>query len=235
MESDQRIFAGRVVLVTGGSRGIGFATALSFLRQGAFVAICGQDAPRLAAAEKALAVAGTVFAKVADVGDRRQANALVESTHRRLGDIDVLVNNAGRLWSGPFVAQPPEIIDQVLDSNIKGVLYMAHAVLPGMLARSAGVIVNVASGAGLVGYAELASYCASKFAVVGFTESLAQEVSARGVRVYAVCPGAVDTDMQHQYSGTRLGMAPERVAEKILALAGPGVPLRPGGCLEIPA
>ena len=150
------------------------------------------------------------------------------------GDIDVLVNNAGRLWSGPFAAQPPETIDRVLDSNIKGVLYMAHAVLPGMLARGAGVIVNVASGAGLAGYAELASYCASKFAVVGFTESLAQEVSARGVRVYAVCPGAVDTDMQQQYSGTRLGMAPARVAEKILALAGPRAPIRPGGCLEIP-
>ncbi|HYA37065.1 MAG TPA: SDR family oxidoreductase, partial [Candidatus Methylomirabilis sp.] len=197
-------------------------------------AICAQEAPRLAAAEKALTNSGTVFAAIADVGDRRQVNALVESTRRRLGDIDVLVNNAGRLWSGLFAEQPPETIDQVLECNIKGVMNTTRAVLPDMLARGTGVIINVASGAGLTGYAGLASYCASKFAVVGFTESLAQEVITRGVRVYAVCPGAVNTDMQRQYSGTRMGIAPGRVAEKILSLAGPRAPIRSGGCLEIP-
>ena len=102
-----------------------------------------------------------------------------------------------------------------------------------MLARGSGVIINIASGAGLTGFAELASYCASKFAVVGFTESLAQEVAAQGIRVYAVCPGRVDTDMQREYSGRRMGMPPERVAEKILALAGPRPPIRSGRCLEI--
>jgi len=234
MESDKKSVDDRVILVTGGSRGIGFATALAFVKQGARVAFCGQDAPRLAAAEKTLATSGTVFAAIADIGDRRQVNALVESTRRRLGDIDVLVNNAGRLWGGLFAEQPPETIDQVLDSNIKGVMYTTRAVLPDMLARGTGVIINVASGAGLTGYAGLASYCASKFAVVGFTESLAQEVVTRGVRVYAVCPGAVDTDMQRQYSGTRVGIAPERVAEKILSLAGPRSPIRSGSCLEIP-
>ncbi|HXZ46760.1 MAG TPA: SDR family oxidoreductase [Pseudolabrys sp.] len=233
MESNKKTLDDRVILVTGGSRGIGFATARAFVKQGARVAICGQDPLRLAAAEKALITSGTVFAAVTNVGDRRQVNALVESTRRRLGEIDVLVNNAGRLWSGLFAEQPPETIDPVLDINIKGVMYMTRAVLPGMLARGTGVIINVASGAGLTGYAELASYCASKFAVVGFTESLAQEVVTRGVHVYAVCPGAVDTDMQRQYSGTRMGIAPERVAEKILSLAGPRAPIGSGGCLEI--
>lgn len=233
MESNLKLFAGRVVLVTGGSRGIGFATAQAFLQQGARVAICGRDAARLAAAEKALTPSGTIYAAVADVGDHDQVGDLVSSTRRQLGEIDVLVNNAGRLWSGPFAEQPPETIDEVLDCNVKGVMIMTRAALPGMLARGSGVIVNVASGAGLTGFAELATYCASKFAVVGFTAALAEELRGSGVRTYAVCPGSVDTDMQQEYSGKRVGMAPARVAEKILALAGPRAPARPGHCLEI--
>ncbi len=233
MEPNQKIFIGRTVLVTGGSRGIGLATARAFLQQGARVAICGQDATRLAVADKTLRTSGTVFSRVADVGDRRQAGDLTEAVRRELGEIDILVNNAGRLWSGPFAEQPPERIDEVLDSNVKGVMYMTRAALPGMLARGAGVIVNVASGAGLVGYAGLAVYCASKFAVVGFTAALAEELRDSGVRAHAVCPGAADTDMQRQYSGIRLGLAPARVADKILALAGPRAPIYPGQCLEI--
>jgi len=233
MESNQKIFAGRIVLITGGSRGIGFATAQAFLQQGARVAICGQDAERLAAAEKALTAWGAIHAAIADVGDHIQVSDLVGSTRRKLGDIDVLVNNAGRLWSGPFAEQPPETIDELVDSNVKGVMIMTRTVLPGMLARGSGIIVNVASGAGLTGFAGLATYCASKFAVVGFTASLAEELHGSGVRAYAVCPGSVDTDMQREYSGQRAGMAPGRVAEKILALAGPRAPVRPGRCLEI--
>lgn len=233
MESNQKTFSGRVVLVTGGSRGIGFATARAFVQQGARVAICGRDATRLAAAEKTLGIAGTGFAGLTDIGDRTQAGDLVDSARRQLGEIDVLVNNAGRLWSGPFAEQPPETIDALLDCNVKGVMVMTRLVLPGMLARGSGVIINVASGAGLTGFAGLAAYCASKFAVVGFTAALAEELQGSGVRAYAVCPGSVDTDMQREYSGRRLGMAPERVAEKILALAGPRPPVRPGRCLEI--
>jgi len=233
MERNQKIFAARVILVTGGSRGIGFATAQAFLQQGARVAICGLDAARLATAEKALTAWGTIYAAVADVGDPVQVSDLVESTRRQLGEIDVLVNNAGRLWSGPFAEQPPDTIDEMLDSNVRGVMIMTRTVLPGMLARGSGVIVNVASGAGLTGFAGLAAYCASKFAVVGFTAALAEELRESGVRIYAVCPGSVDTDMQREYSGQRAGMAPGRVAEKILALAGPRPPVRPGRCLEI--
>ena len=233
MESNQKIFAGRVVLITGGSRGIGFATARAFLKQGARVAFCGRDGARLAAAATVLATSGTVFARVADISDRGQAGDLVNATRHELGEIDILVNNAGRLWCGPFAEQPPEMIDEVLDTNIKGVMYMARAVLPGMLARAAGAIVNVASGAGLTGFAGLAAYSASKFGVVGFTAALAEELRESGVRAYAVCPGAVATDMQQEYSGRRMGLDPGHVAEKILALAGPRPPARPGRCVEI--
>jgi len=222
-----------VVLVTGGSRGIGFATAQAFLRQGARVAICGRNATRLAEAEKRLAESGTVLARVADVGDCTQARELTDVTRRQLGEIDVLVNNAGSLWSGPFAEQPPETIDAVLAGNVNGAMYMTRAALPAMLARGSGVIINVASGAGLTGFAGLATYCASKFAVVGFTAALAEELRGSGVRAYAVCPGSVDTDMQLEYSGRRMGMPAARVAEKILALAGPRPPIRPGRCLEI--
>ncbi|OGI49372.1 MAG: hypothetical protein A3E57_05790 [Candidatus Muproteobacteria bacterium RIFCSPHIGHO2_12_FULL_60_33] len=233
MESNKKSFVDRVVLITGGSRGIGFAIARAFLEQGARVVICAKDSHRLKEAENHLSHLGTVAAIEADVRDRAQVQRLIEECRRRLGEIDVLVNNAGRAWSGPFAEQPPEKIDEVVDANVKGVLYVTRAVLPHMLARGSGVIINIASGAGLTGFAELASYCASKFAVVGFTESLAQEVAAQGIRVYAVCPGRVDTDMQREYSGRRMGMPPERVAEKILALAGPRPPIRSGRCLEI--
>lgn len=234
MESDKKSFAGRVVLVTGGSRGIGFATARAFLEHGARVAFCAQDGRRLQEAEKNLSALGTVAAIEADVRDRAQGLNLVQECRRQLGEIDVLINNAGRAWSGPFAGQPPEKIDEVLDANVKGVLYVTRAVLPHMLARGAGVIINVASGAGLAGFAGLAVYCASKFAVVGFTESLALEVTAHGIRVYAVCPGRVDTDMQREYSGKRMGMPPARVAHEVLRLAAGQARVRPGSCLEIP-
>jgi 3-oxoacyl-[acyl-carrier protein] reductase len=108
-------------------------------------------------------------------------------------------------------------------------MLVTRATLPIMLEHG-GVIVNVASGAGLSGFPDLVSYCASKFGVVGFTESLHREVGSAGVRVYGLCPGKVATDMQVLYSGARVGMAPEKVAERILRLAGAHPGARPGRC-----
>jgi 3-oxoacyl-[acyl-carrier protein] reductase len=221
---------GRTVLITGGSRGIGYATAAAFLAHGARVAISARDGTRLAAAAQAL---GAPFAQAADVRDWRAVEALVRAVEARLGPVEVLVNNAGVVWVGEFAAQEPAAIDALLDVNVKGVLYATRALLPGMLARGRGTIVNVASGVGLHGFPQLASYCASKFAVVGFTESLAAELEGSGVRVFGVCPGRVATDMQVQYSGAKVGLAPERVAERIVQLAGDSPGARPGQCVAM--
>jgi 3-oxoacyl-[acyl-carrier protein] reductase len=102
-----------------------------------------------------------------------------------------------------------------------------------MLQQRQGIIINVSSGAGLTGFSELVTYCASKFAVVGFTESLDQEVGRYGIRVYGICPGRVATDMQKQYSGRKIGMPPEQVAAAILKLAGPHPTIGTGRCLTV--
>lgn len=134
---------------------------------------------------------------------------------------------------GQFTEQPLASIEEIIDVNVKGLLYTTHAVLPVMLAQQNGVIVNVSSGAGLHGFAGLAAYCASKFAVVGFTESLAAEVRCRGISVFGICPGRVATDMQVEVSGQRAGIAPDRVAEKILELTKRGSLHGAGRCLTI--
>ncbi len=231
--ADSTAFAGKTVVITGGSRGIGYATAQAFLAQGARVAICALDAARLAAAEQALSERGEVFALRADVADYGALEAFFAQVQSRFGPVEVLVNNAGVVWAGAFATQPREALDAVVDVNVRGVLYATRLALPVMLARRRGVIVNVASGAGLAGFAHLAVYCSSKFAVVGFTAALAEELRDSHVRVHALCPGRVATDMQVQYCGRRIGMPPERIAEAILRLAGEHPPVAPGRCLEL--
>jgi len=177
---------------------------------------------------------GEVLAVPADVADCKQLTALVRSARKHVGPVDVLVNNAGTAWFGDFVDEDYASMDAVIDVNVKGVMHLTRMVLPEMLERGAGVIVNVASGAGLSGFAGLVSYCASKFAVVGFTEALDLEVRECGVRVYAVCPGRVATDMQKRYSGHKVGMPPERVAERIVQLAGAMPGAKTGSCVTLP-
>ncbi|MFQ6022192.1 MAG: SDR family oxidoreductase [Acidiferrobacterales bacterium] len=233
MRRKKNTFVSQTVVVTGGSRGIGYATARTFLERDARVAICALNQQRLHDAAASLMQLGEVEAVQADVTQYSDVEAFIEKTNKRFGRIDILVNNAGLAWEGDYSDESKESIDNIIDVNVKGVLYAARAVLPYMREAKRGVIVNVSSGAGLTGFAGLATYCTSKFGVVGFTESLAQEVERLGIRVYAVCPGRVATDMQELVSGRRIGMSPERVAEKIVALAGLNPPIRIGKCLEV--
>ncbi len=226
-------FVDKTVIVTGGSRGIGLCTARSFLDHGASVAICAIHGERLQQAVTELGRSDRLLAEVADVSDVAAVDRFVDNVYRRFGRIDVLVNNAGILYAGPFVAQPLASISAVIDVNVKGLLITARRVLPHMLDRRDGVIINVSSGAGLSGFGGIAVYCASKFAVVGFTESLDQEVRDQGIRVYGICPGRVATDMQRQFSGRPIGMPPERVATRIVGLAGSHPQARTGRCLTI--
>lgn len=223
----------QIVLVTGGSRGIGFATAQAFLDKGARVAICSVNSERLSQAEQQLRLRGEVEAISTDLRDFNQVQQFVDRAHERFGRIDTLVNNAGHAWSGDFVEQSIESIDKTIDVNVKGVLYAARAVLPIMIEQKSGSIINVSSGAGLSGHPGLVSYCASKFGVVGFTESLDQEVRSQGIRVFGICPGRVATDMQKAVLGKKVGMSPEKIAQKIVQLAGSNPPVCTGECLVV--
>lgn len=228
----QQDFSGQVVLVTGGSRGIGYATAAAFLASGARVAICALNAERLASSLDALGKLGEVAGWRADVADYAAMQQLVKLTLERFGRIDVLVNNAARLAVGNFAEQGQEAIDEVIDVNVKGTLYATRAVLPHLLGNGAGCVINMSSSLGTFGLPRVVAYCASKFAIVGFTQALAKEVTEAGVRVYGITLSMSATDMQVQFSGYRQGMPPEIVAEEVLLLAGPNPPIAPGDCLD---
>lgn len=223
----------KVALVTGGSRGIGFETVKLFLEEGYRVATCAVSKTNLEQAVDDLGSRGELYTSVVDVSDPKQGKAFVGEVRAKFGTIDVLVNNAGVAWTGEFVRQATKSMNEIIDVNVMGVLYMTRWVLPVLLEKKSGTIINVASGAGQAGIARSATYSASKFAVVGFTESLAAEVEEQGVRVYAICPGPVATDMQLRIVGKKVGMPPEKIARAIVKLTGSHPPIKPGACLEI--
>jgi len=223
----------RVVLITGASRGIGYATARAALEAGARVVLGSKTPEPLAQAATELGTLGEVAQRPIDVADCADMEAFVALALERFGRADVLVNDAGVAWAGPFAEMPPAEIESAVSVNVGGVLYGTRAVLPHMLEVGGGTVINISSGAGHSGIGGLAAYCASKFAVNGFTEALADEVGDAGVDVFAVCPGRVATDMQETISGRRQGMAPERIAEAVLNLLGPRPPVRPGQCLDV--
>lgn len=220
----------KVVVITGGTRGIGFATAQAFLQRGACVALCGRQTDTADAARRQLRGRDRLVTHAVDVRDWQAVERFVQSVRTELGPIGVLVNSAGIAHVGPFAAQAWSSMAELIDVNVKGAMFASRAVLPHMIEAADGVIVNIASGAGLSGFANLVSYCTSKFAVVGFTEALDLEVRERGVRVYGLCPGKVATDMQVLYSGAKVGMPPERIADKVVELAAPGSRARTGRC-----
>jgi NAD(P)-dependent dehydrogenase (short-subunit alcohol dehydrogenase family) len=179
--------AGRRALVTGGAKGIGRAIARRLAAEGASLALIGRDAAALAAARDEL---GADVA-VADVTDHEAFAQAIGA----LGAIDVMVNNAGSGLSAPFLKSGPADWQAMLAVNLVSAFTGCHAVLPGMLARGWGRIINVASTAGLKGYTYVAGYVAAKHGVVGLTRALALETARTGVTVNAVCPGFTDTEL----------------------------------------
>jgi NAD(P)-dependent dehydrogenase (short-subunit alcohol dehydrogenase family) len=177
-------------VVTGGGSGIGLAIARRLHALGARLVLVGRDAAKL---ERALAELGAGEAMTCDVGDREQ----VVRTFQALADrgLQVLVNNAGAARSAKFVDTSPELWDEMLRVNLTAVFHCTRAAMPLLLAAPFGRIVNVASTAGLIGYAQVSAYCAAKHGVVGLTRALALECARTGVTANAVCPGYVDTPM----------------------------------------
>lgn len=182
-------------VVTGGARGIGYAIAHKLLIAGARVTIMGRSEQSLQDAFERLDRFGELEFESVDVSNRESVSRGFERAAIRFGPVDILVNNAGQAGSQRFDRIDNEHWQRMLDVNLTGTLYCMQAVLPSMLQREWGRIVNVASTAGLKGYAYIAAYCAAKHGVIGLTRALAAEVATRGVTVNAVCPGYTDTDI----------------------------------------
>jgi 3-hydroxybutyrate dehydrogenase len=184
--------SGQHALVTGGGRGIGRAIAAALAGAGTAVTVIGRDEAPL---REAVAAGEAAGCGVADVTDAAAVKRQVKAAEAARGPIAILINNAGSVESAPFLKTEPSVFAAMWNVHLMGAVHASHAVLPGMVARRFGRIINIASLAGLKGYAYVTAYCAAKHALVGLTRALAAETAARGITVNAVCPGYTDTAM----------------------------------------
>lgn len=209
-----------VALVTGATAGIGRATAFALGRAGYRVGVCARTAGSVDALVAELRAEGiTAAGRAADVGHAEAVEALVGVVTAELGPVDTLINNAGIAIIRPLTELSVEEWDATMATNLRGLFLVTRAVLPGMLARGSGIVVNVASLAGRNPLVGGTAYAASKHAVLGFSKSLMLEVRKQGVRVLAICPGSVNTALIHNMrSPSREGemLEPEDVAQAIL-------------------
>jgi NADP-dependent 3-hydroxy acid dehydrogenase YdfG len=193
--SDSKALAGKVAIVTGASRGIGFAVAQRLAKMGAKLSICARDPQKLERAAADLRQsAAAVFAASVDVTCADHIESFVSATRKNLGSVDVLVNNAGIGYFGPTHEASEHNWDSVLDTNLKSVFLMSKAVAPGMIERRGGHIINIASLAGKNAFRGGGVYCASKWGLLGLTECMAEDLRQYDIRVSAICPGSVATD-----------------------------------------
>ncbi len=244
---DGRFLEGRHAIVTGGGRGIGAAIARVLAGAGARLTLTGRDADRLEDTAAAIRreVGGAEVAVAAfDLTDDDALRGAFAAASQRFGEAYVLINNAGQAEGSRFEQTPREMWDRLLAINLTAAFVCTQQVLPAMLAARAGRIVNIASTAGLRGYARIAAYCASKHGLVGMTRAVALETAKHGITVNAVCPAYTATEMadravdavaegmklSHEEAAARVAsviprgtlITPEEVASSVLWLCSPG-------------
>lgn len=232
---DVRDLRGRTALVTGAGSGIGRATALAFARRGADLVVCDVNEAGLGETEReARALGREVLSRRVDVASRDEMRAFAEAVHARVGAVDILMNNAGVGLGGGFLHTSLEDWDWIVGINQMGVIHGCHFFVPPMVARGrGGCVVNVSSAAGYVAVEALSAYCTTKFAVLGLSEALRDELAPHGIHVVTVCPGIINTPIttSSRLVGPeatdearrrmvdvyrRRNYGPERVAENIL-------------------
>ncbi|MGW0802570.1 SDR family NAD(P)-dependent oxidoreductase [Nonomuraea sp. NPDC002799] len=206
---------GKVALVTGASSGIGEATALALSAEGAGVVIGARRADRLASLVRK--APGEVLALDLDVTDQESVRAAVAATVERFGALDVLVNNAGVMLAGLIGGADTTEWTRMVETNLLGSMYMVHAALPHLLERQ-GVVVQVSSTSGRIASAGNGVYAATKFGITAFSESLRQEVTARGVRVVVVEPGFVTTELTDHITDPMMQAAAQKIAAAMRTL-----------------
>lgn len=241
-------FDGKIVLVTGGSSGIGFAVAKAFGAAGASVVVTSRQQERAEAAAQAIrALGGRATGMALEVRDPSAVSGAIDGMCIDIGVPDVVVNSAGVAGAAPSESLALEEWDRIVDTNLKGTFLVCQAVGKRMLERRSGAVVNVASITGLTAFPKRAAYCASKAAVVMLTKVLAVEWADRGVRVNAVAPAVVRTELNEKMiAAGHLDLAsierrtpmhrrgePEEVADGVLFLASDAARYVTGTCLEV--
>ncbi|MFM1829396.1 MAG: hypothetical protein RL624_1637 [Bacteroidota bacterium] len=227
-----KLLEGKVALITGGSRGIGEAIALKFAAEGAHIAFTyvSSDERAKALEEKLSAMGVQAKGYKSDAGDYTAAETLVNEIMAQFGTIDICVNNAGISKDNLLMRMTPEQWDDVLQANLKSIYNLSKQVIKPMMKNRKGSIINMSSIVGMKGNAGQSSYAASKAGIIGFTKSIAQELGSRNVRVNAIAPGFIETDMTHYLKDggaekwfEKIPMArfgkPEEVADVALFLA----------------
>jgi len=214
-------------LVTGSTRGIGKETALLLLKNGLNVIISSRSQQSIDNVIQEIYLKfpfkkENILGLKCDVSNHSDVKSLVDVSIKRFGKIDILVNNAGIVYFKSLLDTTEEEWDRTIDINLKGVFLFTKEVLPYMIKNKfGGIIVNVSSGAGKSGFPNLSSYCASKFGIIGITESVAKEVADKNVKIMSICPGGVDTKMMEDivnegFNSSNMNlMKPEEVAKQI--------------------
>lgn len=213
---------GKVALVTGAGKGIGKAIAIALANEGVHVGLLARTEKDLKEVEESITSTGVKAAvAVADISNRTEVETAVEKVQNKLGPIDILINNAGTGTFGKFLELEPAVWEDMIKVNVFGVYYATRAVLPQMIERKTGDIINISSTAGKTGNAITSAYSASKFAVFGLTESLMQEVRKHNIRVTALAPSTVVTELAHSANlitgDADKVMHPEDFAELVIA------------------